>query len=318
MQEIGFGELVGRMVWGTGEPDTITGLIRTLDDDEGGESWRRVTRSGFFTREETMDGQVQLIIGPDAEWFWDAEALVMRVRRRDEDEDNVDRLYGHAPIGGLSVGGHRPSWERWEGNDFTQPTSSVEATTMLGRACYRVELAPPSHKPFPLTITVDALTGLVLREDNAGVGFRREWTEATIGADLAADTFTWSGPAESLPSEAEQHRAGRAEWEAEQAGNNAWLQARGFAAFQLPIPFEFGLHEHDDDTGSIYASVEINFHGTLLRRPTSTTDWDEPNTTHYPHDYRWSDQRWDWFLATMQPIAPADLVRAKTVLSTTT
>ena len=315
MQEIGFGELVGRMVWGTSEPDSVSGVIRTFDDEEGGESWQRVTRSGFFTREETLDGQVELIIGPDAKWYRDVDDRTMRVRRHDDD---VDRLFGHAPIGGLSVGGHRPSWERWEGNDFTRPASPVEATTLLGRDCYTVELAPPSHKPYPLRITVDASTGLVLRKENVGFRSVTEWTEATIGEDLSPDTFIWSGPALPVPSHAERREDGRVEWEAERAGHYVWLAGRGLTAFHLPIPFEFGLHEHDDDTGSIYASIDARFSGTLLRRRTSDDDWAEPHTVNYLHNYRWSDQRWDWYLATDQPVSVADLTALKVALRTTT
>ena len=311
--EIGFGELVGRMVWGTGRPDSVQGVVRSVDD--GIEHLQRVTRHGFRTREETTDGVVVRIIGQDASWFWDAEENRMRVRRH---ESSLGEMFDHAPIGGLEVGGHRPSWERWEGSDFTRPASPVAEVDFLGRDCYTVELAPPSHKPYPIRVTVDALTGLVLRVENEGFGTVTEWASVRIGDDVPDDVFEWNGPAEPLPSHAAQQAERHTEWEADEARRRGWLEARGFSILSLPASTTISLHDWDEDTGAIYASVEAHFDGTLLRRPASRQYWDEPDTVHYEHDYRWSDERWDWYLASETSVSAEQLDRLRNELRRTT
>ena len=309
MAIIGFGELVGLMVWGSEAPDTCRGLLREVDED--GERRTRVSRDGYRTHRETEDGQVLHILGRDAEWHWDAEADVMRVRRH---ENDLAVTYGRSPIGGLQVGGHRPSWSRWEGADFTRPSSSVEPTEFAGRPCWTVELAPPQHKPFPLRLTVDAATGLVLRTENAGFGMVTEWLDVEIGIDIADDEFVWTGPAEPLPTHAER----MLEHEADVAQRQAWLAGRGLATIALPTRIEVMPHEWDDDTGAFYASVRSTLSATLLRRPASDEPWDEPGTTHYDHTHRWADARWDWFLGTDDALAPDELAALQAQLRTTT
>ncbi len=111
-----------------------------------------MAKRGALVRRERLDGQPIAIFGQDTKWIW-------------LDGDETFRLLSAA----LAIWGwddqllvQRRPLKRWEGDDFTHPTGPARLTTMLGRAAWTVELAPPSHKPFPLTLVVDAATGIVL------------------------------------------------------------------------------------------------------------------------------------------------------------
>jgi hypothetical protein len=269
--------------------------------------WRR----GSLSREEDLDGTVRTIVGTEARWQRDDDGGVMWMRPHDR---HVDMRYTGSPIGGLDVGGPRPSWQRWEGTDFTRPTGPVTATGFLGRRAFAVELAPPAHKPHPMQLIVDAGTGLVLRAANADFGWAEEWVEVEIGASLPDELFVWTGPAQPAPSLEQRH----AEHEAEVSQRQDWLQARGIDPLAVPVQPEVMLHEWDDATGAFYASLNFPGGGTLIRRPRSGEPWPEPDTTTYPHTRRWSDDRWDWFLAGDWQIADDDFARLRTRLAAAT
>jgi hypothetical protein len=305
-----FGELVGLMVWGTGRPDVFRGVIRRVQGD-GEERRVRVARRGRLFREELLDGTVTEIVGEKAIWFREPEVGRMWLHRQ-EPRTYVD--YARAPIGGLDVGGPRPSWERWTGTDFTRPTEPVTETEFLGRRAWAVELAPPSHKPHPLQLVVDAGTGLLLRETNRDFGTVEEWVELDLDPDLPDALFVWDGPADLVPSRADRE----AEHQAEQAERSAWLAQRGLATLRLPIECDVELHDWDEESGSLYADIYTTISATLIRRPHSDTAWSEPDSTNYEHSWRWSDGTWDWFLATETPLSEADLSTIKTRLATST
>lgn len=84
----------------------------------------------------------------------------------------------------------RRTQDRWEGDDFTLPTGPELATTLLGRAAWSVELAPPPHKPFPMQTVIDADTGLIMRAGSEAFGTFHEWTDLDTDADLPAALFT--------------------------------------------------------------------------------------------------------------------------------
>lgn len=203
---------------------------------------------------------------------------------------------------------------RWEGTDFTRPTGPVTSTEFLGRLAYAVELAPPSHKPAPLHLVVDAATGIVLRSTNGHFGFVEEWTRVEIGVELADDLFVWDGPATPAPIRAERD----AEHEADMAGRRGWLDARGLAELAIPAEPELVLNAWDDASGAFFVSLEFGSSGALVRRPQSTEPWPQVDTMRYAHSYRWRDRQWDWCLAGDFAVSDEQLALLKVRLATTT
>jgi hypothetical protein len=264
------------------------GAVRITDDRH------RVTKRGKLMRRERLDGQPMAIFGDDTKWIWLDGAEVPTVFR------------------GLAIWGwddqsvvQRPALSRWEGDDFTHPTGPVRSTTMLGRPAWSVELAPPSHKPFPLSLVVDADTGIVLQERNDGFGSVTEWVEIAFGAEVSDELFVWSG--DSL-----EHGDGMAEHEREMAKRRAWLREQGVGTPRLTVDLEFTPHRWDEITGEFEASLNYNLSASVLRRRRSDTDWDTRN--NWPHEYRWSDDEWDWYVGTSAELRPDDLSRLRTQL----
>lgn len=308
---IPFGALVGLMVLGTGAVDTIDGIVRSIEDEGEPERRWRVRRRGDLRRVEDEDGNPESIVGESYGWTsFDNEQVVYTALSQE------GHGHHHAPIGGIDVGGHRPSFERWEGTDFTRPTGPVQATTFLGRPAWFVELAPPSHKPHPLQLTVDAATGLIMRRTNEAFGTIQEWVSVDLEADLADELFVWRGSA--INSE-ELHAQRRAEHERLMAEHAEWLAAHGFVDLPLTARGRLNLHESDDETGSVYASVNyFDAFGTLIRRAASSEPWEQADEVRAKHKYRWSDDQWDWFYGTEQEASDAELAALRAALSRTT
>lgn len=308
-EPISFGALVGLMVLGTGEPDTVRGEIREIAD--GKERRSRVARRGPFARTETLDGTVVHVEGPDASWYRTEEGMVMRPH---EERRFARYVTSESAIGGLDVGGERPSWSRWDGTDFTRPTGPIAATEFLGRPAYAVELAPPSHKPAPIQLVVDAGTERVLREANAAFGSVTEWVDVEFGADLPDALFRWDGPAIPAATREEQD----AEHDADLAARRAWLAARGVADLPIAAEPELQLNAWDDGSGAFHVSLDATVSGSLVRRPHSSEPWDEADDMGWETSYRWSDERWDWCLAGTFTISGEQLELLKVRLATTT
>ncbi len=306
-----FAELVALMVLGTGEPDRSPGCCRgipaprtrtgrtrvaprrpgTLASRPTGACWRSPARSTGGCAPRTTDA-------------------FGRAYPRANDPSPCARA---SPIGGLEPGGERPSFSRWDGTDFTRPTGPVTSTTFLGRDCWLVELAPPRHKPYPIQVSVDAATGLVLRSANREFGSVTEFTEVEIGADLPDELFVWDGPARSRVGV--PRRAGR-ESRARPAARRAWLDAHGIV-LELPVAPDVVLHEWSDDTGAFGASFSAQRRGHA-RAPRRRCRCRCRATLNYPHVYRWTDSRWDWALATTRPIADEQLALVKVQLGKST
>jgi hypothetical protein len=180
------------------------------------------------------------------------------------------------------------------GNDFTRPTGPVGATSFLGRPAWTVELAPPSHKPHPLQLVVDAETGLILQKRNDGFGSVDEWTEFVVGESLPDELFSWDGPNRLAADEQARHQAEhQAEHQAMMRQRSEWF-AENVAALPLRLELELDVlvHEFDPVTGAFQASLGAQHLGMLARRPvTEPGDWQlgwaEPG-------HRWRDERWEW------------------------
>jgi hypothetical protein len=239
-----------------------------------------------------------MIVGAETRWVWlDDEPLPTAFSVRTS-------RFGT----GLGWLLDRRGYDVWEGEDFTHPTGDPVAAEFLGRRAWRVELAPPSHKPFPLALIVDAQTGIVLSEANESFTTVKEWVEISLGEELSANVFTWTGEALRRPSREAEHAR-------EMAARKSWLDDRGIEDLPLVAPVELSLHQFADD-GSFHLSIDATLHGSLVRRPHSSAGWDE--RFGWEHIVGWTDQHWDWRLGTSTAVDEATLAAVKARLSATT
>jgi hypothetical protein len=298
---ISWPELIVLMAFGDGREDRIRGTIRTCGGADADKHTTRVARRGELVRIEMSDGRPSMIIGVDTRWV-------------NFGRDGVPTAYRRATSSFSWFGQellYRKPPSRWEGSDFTKLTGPIEAVEFLGRPAWAFELAPPSHKPYPMQMTVDAATGLVLRQGNAAFGSFEEWTSLELDADLPDELFVWDGPFRSP----EDHEA---EHERDMANRRAWLAARGISELPLAFGPELVANQWDDESGAFHASFETNVHGSLVRRPRSDEPWPELESQNWPHHYRWSDERWDWFVGCVTELGAEQLAQLRSGLATAT
>jgi hypothetical protein len=263
----------------SGAPPVVAGVRPGVDQADPPPL--RVWRHGQRVRLEEPDGRVNLIVGDDRVWQYDAGRQV-------HVESPVGDL--HYAVSGTQLLERRPVAE-YAGDDFTQPTGEVAGTTFLGRAAWTVELAPPPHKPHPMQLVVDAQTGIVLQQRNDGFGTTDEWVELVVGEDFDAALFTWAGPTTTAEELQALHRA---EHEAELAARLEWFRT---SVTEVPLRLDLEVlplvHAHADD-GSFEASLgEGGALGGVARRARSDEPWD----LHWHSvDHRWSTRHWDWAL----------------------
>jgi hypothetical protein len=305
--------LVALMALGNGPEPSLSGIVhvRAVEPDEDTadavlpgvgavritDDRHRVVKRGNLIRRDRLDGRPMAIFGDVTKWIW-------------LNDDELPTVFRAGAAWGWDDHWvvQRPTLRRWEGDDFTHPTGPVRSTTMHGRAAWSVELAPPSHKPFPLTLVVDAETGIVLQERNDGFGSITEWLELSLGAELSDDLFVWSG--DSL-----EPRDGRAEHEREMASRRDWLAARGIGDLSWAAEASLILHQWDDRSGEFEASVHFSLSASVVRRSRSDAEWDTRN--NWPHEYRWSDSEWDWYIGTQAALQPDELSTLRTQLGST-
>lgn len=193
--------------------------------------------------------------------------------------------------------------------DFAHPTGPVTTTSHLGRRAWAVELAPPSHKPYPLQMVVDAETGLLLQLRVDGAGVLTEWTELVVGEPLAEELFVWDGPSVSWAEQEAEHDREREAHRREQ--ERQVRDELGRTTLRVSVEVPIVIHEVDDD-GSLRASMPPV--GDLTRRPRSEAPWDGLDDAAH----RWSDERWDWALESwgdrlhLDDVSVADLRRQLT------
>jgi len=109
----------------------------------------RAMRRGRLVRCERDDGTPTVIFGDDSIWLFGNDPPTAVPRNRGSFGFNGQELI------------HRKPPSRWEGDDFTSLTGPIQPVEFLGRPAWEFELAPPSHKPFPLQLIVDAESGFV-------------------------------------------------------------------------------------------------------------------------------------------------------------
>lgn len=210
---------------------------------------------------------------------------------------------------GIHPGAHgadiaRRSPRDWSGDDFTTPTGPPRAVTCLGRPAWEVELAPPPHKPSPLVLVVDAVTGMTYEQRSAAFGVLSRWTEIVTVESHPDELFRWDGEvyeywATSGPMTQDDER----EWERQRAERVASM---GLGPLELTVPVTTYPHEVEDD-GSFFVSLSADAQGVLVRRPTSSEPWD-PDIS-YPFVTQWSDGHWDWCVASDSSAQHLDQIR---------
>lgn len=304
--------LVVLMAVGNGPDPTMRGVVEQTEPvpcDDGepaefhvqGEPYRirserlRVYRRGGLARRERLDGTPINIHGEDDAWIWqgaDSTPIVLPART----------VHYGGPDDALT---RRRQLEDWQGDDFTRPTGPAVATAFLGRAAWQVEIAPPPHKLFPLTLVVDATTGLVLSQRNVGWRSATEWIELELGVDIPDELFTWTGPTRPPPDRHAEHAR-------EMAMRREWLTRHGIGDITLELPVEIMLNEWQED-GSFHASLQVSRHGSLVRRPHSDAPWDD--NLNWNFRYEWTSAGWDWIVATDDELSDEELDLLKRTLS---
>lgn len=301
-------QLVVLMALGNGPDPTMRGIVVHTEPspcDEGepadfevdGEPYRlrseqlRVFKRGSLARRERLDGTPISIHGADTVWTWrEGETAPIAHPAR--------TMFFGGPDDALT---RRRALEDWQGDDFTRPTGPAVPTTFLGRRAWQVDIAPPAHKLFPLTLAIDAATGLVLSQRNSGWRSATEWVELELDADLDDELFTWSGPTRP------QHDH-RAEHEREMAKRRDWLAQQGIRDVTVELPIDMWLNEWHDD-GSFHATLQVAWHGSVVRRPNSDEPWDD--NLNLPFRYEWSSGGWDWLVGTEDELTDQQLDRVK-------
>jgi hypothetical protein len=134
------------------------------------------------------DGTTCFIWGSDYTWTWEADGAVTVGPR------NYNRV--GSVVSALVT---RRELDEWYGVDFTRPTGPPTARTFLDRPAWSVDLAPPARKghPYPVTMVIDAVTGMVLSQRNDGFASVTEWTSLEVGVELDDGRFTST----TLPTE---------------------------------------------------------------------------------------------------------------------
>jgi hypothetical protein len=240
----------------------------------------RVWIDGVNLRVEELDGSPNFIANATTCWQFD----------RSQEAPVASPVSAVRFLGGASSLLERKEISDWSGTEFTQPTGPVGRTTLLGRPCWTVELAPPKRKPFPMQLVVDAHSGLVLQQRTDGFGSIDEWTEIEFDQPLSGDLFTWTGPSRSYE---EIERAHRARSDAELAERDQWFLANVAPkplTLEVEAPVQLSYRRKNGAfEGGLGRSVQ------LARRPRKSSKW---KLGWSSVTYKWSDQHWDWAIAT--------------------
>ena len=286
-------ELIILVFFGESEEQPFTGVVEvddTYEDEDDDLAWPRTVRvhkRGRCYRVETLDGEVLYIKGADRSWRFSPGADVPAMTDHADDEELAFGSYGYAI--------ERPEPTRWRGNDFSLPTGPAQRTTYLGRDAWRVELAPPPHKPAPIVLTVDAVTGMQLRWHSERFGDVFRWIELEHDVTHDDSLFVWEGDAISSASISSENReADDARHAQDMADRARWMASRRLAQVEVTVRVDLFPHEWSDEDGSFFASFNTRVDGMVARRPHDDDEWDID--AHYDHMERWSDGTWDWVI----------------------
>lgn len=278
-------ELLVRMCAGEEYERPFVGVLEVPyeEDEDRWPSTVRVFKDRDRYRVETLDGDLLTIRG---------SAHTYVFRRNEEPsryENDADGEFRPGAHSGVIM--RREAWD-WRGADFTTPTGPAIAVTFLGREAWEVELAPPEHKPSALVLTIDATNGMVYEQRSVEFGVLNRWTEITDVESHADELFEWDG--EVVWYEAFTHVMTDEEVEREDSERAAWMAEHGVSSVSVTEVVRLFPHQ-SDDSGAFFASYSLDGHGVVARRQRSDEEWDLD--MDYAHSERWSDDEWDWCVA---------------------
>lgn len=289
--------LVMLMAFGEIEEGPLTGVLQVTDASGGLATARIHKRFGLY-RAEQLDG--------------DLIQICQHIPVYDQALDLIQPEWGSVANDG-EHGTYRHAVERrelyeWRSSDFTQPLGPARAVTLLERPCWQVDLAPSEHKTSPLTITIDAATGMQLKVESRDFGTLHEWLEIEFVAELDDELFAWDGTVVSAHAYCDEDH----DWvederrEKKQAKKDKkWLRQSGLDRLRLRLEIRFEEFEIDRATGEFAASAEIEQWFTCGRRLPSDEPWEV--TDSFDHEARWTAAGWQWRLRSDQKIAQRTL-----------
>jgi hypothetical protein len=296
------------MIAGERDEQPFVGVLEVcLDGDPSWPSIVRVFKDRDRYRVEDMEGRVLTIRNPEHTFvFLDDHEADCPDRGAPQRYDNTDGEW-------VRPGAHAHVIERrepsdWRGDDFATPTGEATATTYLGRDAWQVELAPPEHKQWALTVTVDAVTGMTYEQRTSAHGVLTRWTDLAVVESHPGELFTWDGDARWFAVESRE--VSMEEEREDDRQRAAWMAERGVGSLRVSSTVRLYPHEQGDDDG-FFASFSTRAHGFVARRPRSDEPWHLD--VHYDHTERWSDAAWDWCIGSED--SPEQLVEIRRQLS---
>ncbi len=274
--------LLGLMVDGpvSEREPSIRGMVRSVDPTTADSDGRaRVWRDGILARVENPSGRPMLIVGSERAW---------RFGERQAVPPETASVEARTNFHGAGLLWRRPA-QSFLGNDFTRPTGPAWSTRLLDRPAWEVELAPPSHKSYPIQLVVDAETGIVV-------------SSATTVSDRST-----SGPSSSLVSgwvQLSSRGTGQSAMRVKRAtpstgltwrnggtgSPNMWPRSLCPSAWKSTSTCTRTTRRQ----GHSKASIEFGGVGTLARRPRSSKAW---NLHWQEIQHRRTDDKWDWALS---------------------
>lgn len=284
--------LLMSMAFGEIEEGPFTGLLRITDPPEESVTVRVFKRFGEY-RIETLGGEL-VEIRRHGGSFRFAAGIALPAWLPDDE--------GYRPPHAHVI--ERRELYEWRGDDFTRPTGTPQVTTFLGRPCWEVEFAPPEHKTSPLTLTIDAATGIQFKAESRDFGVFEEWTEIEFGVDLDDELFVWEGPTTSdhelWREEHPEHELHERRAKKERRLEKKWLRQSGIRDLTLRYQSTIDLHDFDATTGEFEGGFDADQWFSLGRRLPSDEAWDEHDD--FTHEERWTDSGWQWRLRSSRRI----------------
>jgi hypothetical protein len=198
------------------------------------------------------------------------------------------------PLGMLRPG-DSDDWSR--DDDYSTPVGEPTAATLLGRACWRVDLAPPAHKTGIYSIWVDEQTGVRLRAENSVVGLLEEFVELELDGPVDPSEFSYDGEVDRTEQDARDR---------DEAARDHYRVNPPPIPTMWPRGLGFHVWEGDVSTGAFVARLEVAGRALLARHPVGDPEWVPPGSSSPVH--RWRDQTWQWTLVVDgEPLTPDEL-----------
>lgn len=268
------------MAFGEVEEGSFTGLLRFTEPPGESVTVRVFKRFGEY-RVETPDGE--LVSMRRHLSTYDPETGL--------DQPTWSAYLGEPPSVDNAHAIERRELSDWQGDNFsfTRPTGPARAVTFLGRPCWEVELAPSEDDPSPLTLTIDAATGIQFKAESRDSGPIREWLEIDFGVELDDELFGWEGTKLAAYSGTYEDHPGTARTKTEKK----WLKKSGVGGLTLLSESKINVHDLDPETGEFEGSFDADQYFSLGRRPSTGEPWDEDDGEH---EALWEEGGWQWRL----------------------